>query len=417
MLCVLHFGHLSTSTGSLLGTLARGALKHHRCMGETMKKLLGFASPLLALAVTACGGKSPRDPLDNIQEPLACGRYEVLADDETCAPVAVQGIENRELSFTRNGYTLHGTLTLPIADDGYLPPVFVLAHGSGPSDRDATAPGHLGIGYGRNVPTFRLLAEALANAGAAVYRYDKRTCFKENSEGRCPTPFSEYPADIGEVFVEDYIEDLRTAVRAVAGQTDVDGADITVIGHSQGANHVPLLVGSEPGVVAGVQLAGASLPVDQLLVGQLRELADRLEAEDPVFAQDVAALRADADRYETSLAAIRSGTFEGTHLLGVSPEYWLRWMQNTDRLEEEFLAVNEPLLLLNGDWDFNVALHHLERFQGWAEAAGKTNAEFVLVPGATHGFVTVTNGGRGIDTNFSPAALEAILEWHQRTAD
>lgn len=377
-----------------------------------MRRRPGFAPVLLALVAAACGTES--DPKPDTQEPIACGRYEALVDG-SCEAVTVLGLAERKLSFTRDGYTLHGTLTMPVAVGDYLPPVFVLVHGSGPNDRDETTDANLGVTYGQDIRTFAMLADGLGDAGAAVYRYDKRTCFRENSASRCPTPISAYPGNLDDIMVDDFIDDLRAAVREVASLPDVDGNDITVVGHSMGANFVPLLVGKEPGVVAGVQLAGSSLPIDQVAVGQIREFADLME-ELGAPARDVDPVRAMADELETGLAQIRSGTWAETHYEGIPTKHWQNWMERTDHLEEDFLSVDEPLLLLNGDWDFNVAPHHLERFQGWAEAAGKKNAEFVLVPGATHAFVTLTNGGRGLDPNFSPIALEAIVEWHQRTA-
>lgn len=341
-----------------------------------------------------------------------CRRYQERLDG-VCVAVTVTGIETRALSFTRDGYTLHGTLTLPVTEGEYLPPVFVLAHGSGPSDRDETATGSLGIGYGQAIPTFKLLAEGLTQAGAAVYRYDKRTCFRENSDGRCPTSIDDYPGDLADILVDDFILDFRAAVRAVAALPEVDGEDITVVGHSQGANFVPLLMVDEPGVIAGVQLAGGSLPIDQAVPGQLRDLADFLEGLGAQYAQQAAALRAEAARMEADLQQIRAGTFPDPEWEGATVEFWRNWMARTDNLEAEFLAVEAPILLLGGTMDFNVAPHHLQRFEGWATAAGKDNAAFVLLPDVTHGFVTVINGGTAIDPRFSPAGLEAIIDWHQ----
>ncbi|MGA9523532.1 MAG: hypothetical protein WBV82_18870 [Myxococcaceae bacterium] len=65
------------------------------------------------------------------------------------------------------------------------------------------------------------------------------------------------------------------------------------------------------------------------------------------------------------------------------------------------------------DFDFNVAPHHLERFRDWSTHASKTNAEFVLLPGVTHAFVTLESGGTKLDLNFSPAALDEIITWHR----
>ena len=362
-------------------------------------------SSFVVLALTACGAHQANTP------PRDCSRYQERIEG-TCQGVQTIGLEERELAFERDGYTIHGTLVLPMTEGEYMAPLFVLVHGSGPSDRDETAPGSLGIGYGQDVPTFRLLAEGLAQAGAAVFRYDKRTCFRENSAGRCPTPIADYPLDLDELLVDDYVLDLRAAVQTARAQPGIDADDVTVVGHSEGANFVPQVV-DEPGVIAGVQLAGSSLPIDQVWVEQIRLFADDMEAMGNQYAKEVAALRADADRYESAFAQIRAGTFAGDSFDGVGLAYWRNWFDRTDHLQAEFLAMRQPILLLNGDMDFNVRSSHLDRFRGWAEKAGKQNASFVLVPGATHSFVVLTNRGRTVDELFSTLALDSIVEWHR----
>lgn len=370
---------------------------------------------ILILSWTACGATTPNEKpnVPGEKEP-SCGRYEERIAG-ACHEVNVIGIEDRELSFERAGYTLHGTLTLPVFEGEYRPPVFVLVHGSGPNDRDETVTSGLGVSYGQKIQTFRMLAEALAGSGAAVFRYDKRTCFAENSEGRCPNPIASYPGELEAIRVDDFISDLREAVRAVAALPEVDGNDVTVVGHSQGANFVPLLMADEPNVVAGVQLAGASLPIDRVVVDQLREFAD-FKAAGGTKEADLAPLRSMADEYEDALSRIRAGTYDAPSFEGSPVAFWMNWMERTDHLEEEFARIDGPILLLNGDLDFNVAPAHLERFREWSRAAGKTNATFVVLPGVTHAFVTVTGGGRQLDPNFSPRALEELIGWHRGLA-
>lgn len=342
--------------------------------------------------------------------PLSCPRYQEAVDG-ACRPVEVVDIEERPLDFSRKGIILHGTLTLPVTKGTYRPPIFVLAHGSGPNDRDQNAPGALGVNYGELVPTFKLLAEGLARHGVAVYRYDKRTCFVENSHGRCPNRFADYPDPDG-ILVDDFIEDHRAAVRAVAALEEVDGSDVTVLGLSKGANYVPRLF-DEQGVIAGVQMAGSALPVDETMVRQLREFADYIQGMGPAAAEQAKALRAMADKYEAGFSAIRAGTFEGDSFEGGSIAYWRNWMALTDAIEEDFKAVEAPILVLQGEVDFNVPTYHFERFQTWADEAGMENATFSLFPHTTHTFVRLAPDGRGIEERFSSEVLQAIVDWHR----
>ena len=72
-----------------------------------------------------------------------------------------------EVSWTVDGTTVDGTLVVP-AGTGPFPAV-VLVAGSGPTDRDWNTP----LLPGTN-GSARLLAGALAGAGSASLRYDKR---------------------------------------------------------------------------------------------------------------------------------------------------------------------------------------------------------------------------------------------------
>lgn len=364
---------------------------------------------LVSIFLVGCAGVKVADEAPA----LDCPRYQEAVGG-ACRPVEVQDIAERELAFERGGITLRGTLTLPVTKGAYRPPVFVLAHGSGPNDRDESAPGALGVGYGELVPTFKLLAEGLARSGAAVYRYEKRTCFQENSDGRCANRIADYP-DLNAVLVDDFVEDHRAAVRAVAALDEVDGRDITVVGHSKGANYVPLVL-AEPGVVAGVQLAGSALPIDQVMVRQLREFADFLEGMGPAAQLQVDAFRQMANVYEEGLSAIRAGTFEGEAFKGGSIAYWKNWMAITDATEEAFKAARKPILTLQGEMDFNIPVYHFERFQQWASEAGMENASFLLLPHVTHNFVRLNPQGTGLEERFSSEALRAIVDWHRALA-
>ena len=88
-----------------------------------------------------------------------------------------------------NGFSLAGTLSKPDGVSGPLPAV-VLISGSGPTDRDETVAG---------IPIFGQIADALANAGFAVLRYDKRGVGQSGGRVEAAT-------------MADYAEDARTAV-------------------------------------------------------------------------------------------------------------------------------------------------------------------------------------------------------------
>src|SRR5499427_8420864 len=75
--------------------------------------------------------------------------------------------ESTEVSWVLDSTTVYGTLLRPSGSGPF--PAIVMIAGSGPTDRDWTSP----LLPGTN-GSARLLAEALAQAGIASVRYDKR---------------------------------------------------------------------------------------------------------------------------------------------------------------------------------------------------------------------------------------------------
>jgi predicted alpha/beta hydrolase len=110
-----------------------------------------------------------------------------------------------------NGFNLAGTVSKATAA-GARHPAVVLVAGSGPLDRDETVAG---------IPIFGQLASALADAGFAVLRYDKRGIGQ--SGGR-----------VESAGLTEYAEDVRAAVTFMGRRKDVDAKRISVVGHSEG---------------------------------------------------------------------------------------------------------------------------------------------------------------------------------------
>ncbi|MFT4171080.1 MAG: alpha/beta hydrolase, partial [Rhodocyclaceae bacterium] len=132
---------------------------------------------------------------------------------------------------------IEGTLTLP-ATPG-TPPLALLIGGSGPTDRD----GNSALVQGRN-DSLRMLAQALAAAGIASVRYDKRGVAASLPAGR----------DEAALRFDDYVGDATGWVRRLAADPRFGG--VTVIGHSEGALIGLLAAGQSP-AAAVVTIAGA----------------------------------------------------------------------------------------------------------------------------------------------------------------
>ncbi len=369
-------------------------------------------SGLILLGLVGCGTESePPGPA----EPVVCAARFTVAVDGGCAPVAITGVVEEPVSFERDGFVLHGTLSIPQSEVAYAAPAAVIVHGSGPIDRDGRLPGSLGVPFPAEVRAYASLARQLSERGFLVLRYDKRSCFAENNPG-CSGAVADYPGDVHALVPSDFAEDARAAIRFVAARPEARPDDVLLLGHSQGGSFVPRLVAEEPAASGGVGLASPSLGLSETVGGQLDVLADHLEAQDPaLFADDIAQLRALADEYRQGLEQIEAGSYPGAMFLGAPVAFWQDWAGWHDAHQGDFAANEAPLLLLSGDLDFNVWPAHLAQYAAWAEALDAPDVTTWLVPGLTHALVPIVSGtpplDHQIDPEVSAEVVAAIADW------
>src|SRR5579872_6600334 len=108
--------------------------------------------------------------------------------------------ENSEVSWPIGETTVYGTLVRPSGPEPF--PAVVMVAGSGPTDRDWNSP----LLTGTN-GSARLLAEALARAGIASLRYDKRVSGPHAREN--------VPLLIGKISMQSFADELAGAVRTM----------------------------------------------------------------------------------------------------------------------------------------------------------------------------------------------------------
>ena len=120
------------------------------------------------------------------------------------------------------GHALAGTLVLPVdrslARDGRLPLV-VLVTGSGPQNRDEEILGHR---------PFAVIADALARAGVASFRYDDRGVGKSTGEFAKATGL-------------DLASDADIVAETLGRDPAIDPARVGIVGHSEGAMIAPIV--------------------------------------------------------------------------------------------------------------------------------------------------------------------------------
>ncbi|MEH0826270.1 MULTISPECIES: alpha/beta hydrolase family protein [unclassified Micromonospora] len=234
---------------------------------------------------------------------------------------------DRALAVDAGGQRLSGTLTLP---DGAGPhPVALLLPGSGPIDRD---------GDHRRLPLGiqRHLAVALAGAGFAVARYDRRGVGESSGEF-LRTGF------------HDNVDDAAAVLAALRADPAVDGGRLFLVGHSEGA-------------LTAVALAARGVPVAGLVLlsapgrtgaDVLRRQAARLLPTLPAPVRLVLRLtRTDlvakvARNHEKILATDKDVAWVGGQRLNA------RWFREFLRYDPrpDLARVDAPILALTGDKD------------------------------------------------------------------
>jgi dienelactone hydrolase len=305
-----------------------------------------------------------------------CATEENPTPAEHPAPTVLLERRAEEISFASTDLTLEGTLLIPARPRGEALPAIILGHGSGPIDRDETVDGQLGMGFGFEIPAFGELAEALADAGYVVLRYDKRSCTVRTG---CQ---NSYPLLSGSGAVDDYVADLKAGLDWLLTREEVDGERLFYVGHSQGGQFAPELLASRSDLKAGVMLAGPHASVDALVAyqaGFLRQLVTSLggTADDPTLLA--------LDQGVLQLAQLRAGTFTGSSIMGAPVLEWQSWMELGDRARPLVPQLARPLLALSGDYDWNVPPSETDAWrESFAAVPSNPGHEAVLLPCVSH---------------------------------
>lgn len=295
---------------------------------------------------------------------------------------------------------LVGELVLPTGTAGPAPAVLLVA-GSGPQDRDERIAGHR---------PFLVLADALARAGFASLRHDKRGSGESGD-------------DFATATIEDFARDAGAAFDWLAAQPGIDPRHVAMLGHSEGGLTAPLAARGRA-VAALVLLAGPGVAMDRLIRRQSAALAQRSGASaadrarlDQALAQSFAALAAAPDAAQAragiaaALAPLPAPVRRGYGALLATP-----WAHSAIRLDPlaALQAYAGPVLALFGGTDLQVdptenaaALRQIAP----GRAPGAALSVEVL-PGLNHLFQPSPTGAPeaygDIETTLAPEALQRI---------
>lgn len=156
---------------------------------------------------------------------------------------------DQQVSFTSGAMTIYATFRHP-KDVALVVPGVLLIAGSGPTDRNGNSPLETGP-----VDTLKTLADWLSQDGVASLRYDKL--------GSGATGLGSYASDPASIGVTVYEQEARSALEFLASQRDVNGHDLGVFGHSEGALFALLLATGRAGPTPPIHALGLFEPLSQ----------------------------------------------------------------------------------------------------------------------------------------------------------
>jgi len=242
---------------------------------------------------------------------------------------------------------LKGTLYSPLKQSKKTNLVILIA-GSGPTDRD-------GNQKGLTNNSLKLLAEAIANNGIAVYSYDKRI-FAQIASGKL---------DEASLSFDNFIDDAKAVIQYFKNQKKYHS--ITIAGHSEGA--LIGMVAADGNADGYISIAGAGRPIDEVLLEQIGKQAPFLKEE-----------------VQKNLETLKSGTtFELKNQMlaslfraSVQP-YMISWIKYNPQSEIKKLHV--PTLLINGDKDIQVSVNDAQLLQ-----QAKPEAQLKIISNMNHIF-------------------------------
>jgi uncharacterized protein len=309
------------------------------------------------------------------------------------------------VSIPANGFSLAATISRPLAPveaaatGGRKPaqvrlPAVILVSGSNPSERDEFVSG---------IPIFAQIANALADAGYLVVRYDERGMGQSGGRPESST-FEEFAADARAVFT--YLSKRK----------DVDPKRVSVIGYGEGGWVALILAAREQRLAAVVLIATPAISGTELVLEQQRQLFERGGSAGP---QQEAAI----EQQKKILDAVMTG--KGWDAL--TPDIRKRVDTPLYRSflmfdpEQMINRTRQPILVIQPALDREVPAYHGDQIAQLSRSRIRARGtDFVQLPGINHLLARATTGdvseyGTLPERSVSPAAILELSAWLNRT--
>ena len=269
---------------------------------------------------------------------------------------------DEEVTVGSGEWALPGTLSLPGGPGPF--PAAVLVAGSGPNDRDET--------IGSNKP-LKDLAAGLASRGIAVLRYDKRT--------KVHGPALAAVADF--TVKQEVVDDVLEAVRLLRANPKIDRARVFVVGHSLGGMLIPRIGAADPALAGLIVMAGPARSIEDAVLDQTRYLA---MADGTITPEEQGRID-EAARLVTKVQALTPPDAKNAgNIFGAPASYWLD-LRGYDA-PSAAKALTQPLLVLQGERDYQVTMAEFERWK--RSLAGRGRVTFHSYPELNHLFIAGT---------------------------
>jgi dienelactone hydrolase len=278
---------------------------------------------------------------------------------------------------TPMGHVLTGTLTIPLNAKGKVPAVVTIT-GSGQEDRDE----YISLVPGYRV--FRQVADTLGRRGIAVLRMDDRAI---NGSG----------GDVNKATSADFADDIRAGVAFLRARSEIDGARVALVGHSEGGMIAPLVASSDPKIAAIVLMAGPAYTGQRIIDFQLKNGV-------------MGAASIPAASKDSALKAV-TAQFDSTS--GKVP--WMKYFLAYDPVPTA-KKVRQPVFIMQGATDQQVTPDQAPVLEQAFKAGGNRDVTMRVFKDRNHlflqdpsgfpgGYVKLTNG------RIDGEVMGALAEW------
>ena len=301
---------------------------------------------------------------------------------------------DEQATIPANGFNLAATVTRPVGQQKMRFAAVVLVAGSGPQDRNELVFG---------IPIFGQIANALADAGYLVVRYDKRGIAQSGGRPESAT-------------LNDYAEDLRAVLNYTARRDDVDNKRIAVLGHSEGALVAMLAASKDKRIAALLLVAGIGTTGAELVLEQQSHLLSRSK-----FSEDERKQKMELQRKIHQAVLTGKGWDEvppDIRKAAESPWFQSFLMFDPAKVMKD---IRQPILILQGTLDTQVAPHQADKLAELANARKKGGAvQLTMVDGVNHLLVPAQTGEFDEypdlkDKYVSRKVIETLIEWLKAT--